>query len=145
MTVKERTQKKWLQVRTALIALTVFLTACSDSGVPDGPSAILPVASMDAFREALDASHAGLVMVDLYADWCSPCKALEPVLEKIARTHTDRVTVYKVDVDKMRQVLRDYRVRGIPHVLFFREGRLVHRLVGLQPASAYERAVRRLS
>ena len=70
------------------------------------------------------------VVVDFYADWCPPCKMMEPVVDQIANEYLDRVTVGKLDVDVSAAVAMRYGVMGIPTLAYFNEGKLVDRLVG---------------
>ncbi|WP_280536320.1 thioredoxin [Halopenitus sp. POP-27] len=81
-----------------------------------------------SFEEEL-AGH-DLVLVDFYADWCGPCKMLEPVLEDVAATTP--ATVLKVDADVHQNLTGQYGVRGLPTLLLFRDGEPVERLVGAQ-------------
>ncbi|HEY4844667.1 MAG TPA: thioredoxin [Candidatus Dormibacteraeota bacterium] len=77
------------------------------------------------------------VIVDFYADWCGPCKMLSPVLEQLATEHTD-VKITKVNVDEEPALAERYRVRGIPYVAMFRDGKLAQQVVGYQPKAALE-------
>jgi len=77
------------------------------------------------------------VIVDFYADWCGPCKMLSPVLEQIAREHVD-VKITKVNVDEEPALAERYRVRGIPYVAMFRDGKLAEQVVGYRPKAALE-------
>jgi thioredoxin 1 len=77
------------------------------------------------------------VIVDFYADWCGPCKMLSPVLEQLALEHTD-VKIVKVNVDEEPLLAERYRVRGIPYVAMFRDGKLAQQVVGYQPKAALE-------
>ena len=82
-------------------------------------------------REVLQAP--GLVLVDLWAQWCAPCRAMGPVIDELARVADGRVTVGKLDVDQHPEVAERYGVRSIPTLLLFQEGRLVDRRVGALP------------
>ena len=75
------------------------------------------------------------VLVDLWATWCGPCLQLGPIIEQIAVDYGDRVVVAKMDVDENRQVVADFDVEGIPTMLFFKNGKLVTRLIGPRPRS----------
>jgi thioredoxin 1 len=70
------------------------------------------------------------VLVDFYADWCGPCKMMAPVIEQLATDYEGRVTVGKLDVDSAQEVAIRYRIMGVPTLGYFRDGKLVDRLVG---------------
>jgi thioredoxin 1 len=73
------------------------------------------------------------VLVDFYADWCGPCKWLNPHLEKVAREGEGRILVAKVDTDKAPELAQRYRIGSIPTVILFRNGGEVERSVGVEP------------
>ena len=73
------------------------------------------------------------VAVDFYAQWCGPCKALSPVLDKFAEGYAGRVKVAKVDIDSSPELAARFRIRGVPTMLFFRDGKVVDQVVGLLP------------
>lgn len=80
-----------------------------------------------------------LVLVDFYADWCGPCKMLEPTLEEIASDPD--VAVAKVDIDVHQQLAAQYNVQGVPNVVLFADGDPVDRIVGAQPKSRFQQAI----
>jgi len=73
------------------------------------------------------------VMVDVWAAWCGPCVRLAPTIDELAIEYEGRVTIAKLDLDQNQQTPTKYEVTGIPTMLFFKDGKLVHTLVGLQP------------
>ena len=78
----------------------------------------------------------GIVLVDFFATWCGPCKALAPTLEKLAPEFEGKVNIYKVDIDKSQQLASQYRVMSVPTMKIFKDGEVVEPIVGLQPESA---------
>ena len=89
------------------------------------------------FEETLVATP-GLVMVDFWAEWCSPCRAIAPVLEELAEASEGRVTLMKVDVDESPGLAARYEVRSIPTILFVKEGAVVERVVGAVPRAVLQ-------
>src|SRR5437762_6801844 len=70
------------------------------------------------------------VLVDFYADWCGPCKMMAPVVEEIAAEYHESLTVGKLNTDANASIAMRYNIMGIPTLGYFREGKLVDRLVG---------------
>jgi thioredoxin 1 len=89
------------------------------------------------FDEALVATQ-GLLMVDFWAEWCGPCRAIAPVLEELAEASEDRVVLVKVNVDESPALAARYEIRSIPTILFFKEGALVDRVVGAAPKAVLQ-------
>ena len=72
----------------------------------------------------------GIVVVDFYANWCGPCKILEPIIEKLSQ-EIDDVKFIKVDVDKHEEIARIYGIMSIPTLIFFKNGKQVNKHIGL--------------
>lgn len=79
----------------------------------------------------------GLKLVDFWAAWCGPCRAIAPTIESIASEQSDKVGVFKLDVDSNTQTPAKYQIRGIPTVLFFKDGVVVDRIVGAQSKDVF--------
>mgnify|MGYP004464848315 CR=1 FL=1 len=86
-------------------------------------------------------SSGKLVIVDLYATWCGPCKALAPILGEIAEKYADKVKVVKVNVDEEESLAAKMGVASIPTVIFFRNGQPVTSFVGLKSAAEIEKII----
>jgi thioredoxin 1 len=74
----------------------------------------------------------GVVLVDLWAEWCGPCRRIAPIVDELASQYDGRVTVAKLDVDANPNVPGRFGVRGIPTLLLFKNGELADTLVGLR-------------
>ena len=73
------------------------------------------------------------VVVDFWATWCGPCRALAPVVDEIATEYEGKVEVAKCNVDDCDEIAAQYSIRSIPTLLFFKNGQMVDRLVGAVP------------
>ena len=75
------------------------------------------------------------VLVDFWAEWCGPCKALAPALEEIAQTMGDKVTVAKLNIDENPRTTKNYGVKGIPTLMMFKNGQVAGTRIGNLPKS----------
>ena len=92
------------------------------------------VSDMTFEAEVLNAP--GPVLVDFWAEWCGPCKAIGPALEELAGEYAGKLTIAKVDIDSNPKTPTAYNVRGIPTMVMFKDGKPVSTKVGAAPKSA---------
>ena len=84
---------------------------------------------MSKFTDLIDSEVP--VLVDFFATWCGPCKMLAPVLKEVKDSLGNRVTILKIDVDKNKELADQYRVRGVPTMLLFQNGKQLWRQSGM--------------
>ena len=97
-----------------------------------------PLAVSDEEFEAKVLKSEVPVMVDFWAPWCGPCRSVAPILDELAGEYEGKVQIVKVNTDEHSQNAAKYGVRGIPTLIFFRDGEEVDRIVGAGPKSLYK-------
>jgi thioredoxin 1 len=78
------------------------------------------------------------VIVDFWAEWCGPCRAVSPILDQIAAEHADTIELVTLDVDENPQTAMDYQITSIPAMKVFQNGELVKTVIGAKPKTALE-------
>lgn len=78
------------------------------------------------------------VLVDFYADWCGPCKALAPIIDELADTYAGKAKICKLNIDEHRKLALNYKVMSIPTMFFFKGGEIKERVVGGLPKPVIE-------
>lgn len=94
----------------------------------------------EEFDEKISRSS-GIRVVDFGADWCAPCRALEPVLFELSEILKGKVEIYKVDIDKHPEIAAKFNIRSLPTVIIFKNGAILEQLIGYQPRSTYMSAL----
>ena len=84
---------------------------------------------MESFSEIINADQP--VLVDFYADWCGPCKAMNPVIREVAKSVQGKARVIKVDIDRSVEAAQAYQVQAVPTFVMFRNGKIVWRHSGM--------------
>jgi thioredoxin 1 len=93
-------------------------------------------------NEVLDSSTP--VLVDFWATWCAPCRAIAPALEDLATQYKGKVKIAKLDVDENQGVAQQYGIRSIPTLLMFKGGKVVEQLVGAVPKAKLEDTLKKV-
>ena len=105
-------------------------------------SQFLGVATDDNFEgEVLKSDKP--VLIDFWAPWCGPCKAIGPVVEELAEKFKDSVKIMKLNVDENQKTAVNYGVRSIPTLILFKEGKVLDTLIGLVPKKRLEDFVKK--
>jgi thioredoxin 1 len=84
---------------------------------------------MESFSELIKSETP--VLVDFYADWCGPCKAMSPVIKEVAKATQGKARVIKVDIDKSVQAAQAYQVQAVPTFIIFKKGNIIWRHSGM--------------
>ncbi len=83
-------------------------------------------------------------LIDFWAVWCGPCRMIEPIIEELAERYKDKAVIGKMNVDENYNVPVQYGIRAIPTILFFKDGEVVDRVVGVAPAAVLEEKLKKL-
>lgn len=94
------------------------------------------------FDEILSSNE--VVVADFWAEWCGPCKMVGPFIEQLSEEYAGKAAVGKIDIEENDDLATKYAIRNIPTVLFFKNGKVVDKMVGAAPKSAYEEKLKSL-
>ncbi|NLG15830.1 MAG: hypothetical protein GX556_00710 [Fibrobacter sp.] len=132
--------KRVINFLLVLLSAMPVIACISCSGIKGDTASeepVVPITSLDQFNTIIENSGNQLIAFDLYADWCMPCHVLAPTLNEVARENRSKVTIYKVDTDQFPQITAAFNVSGIPFVVFIKNKKAVHALLGVQPKESY--------
>lgn len=107
--------------------------------LPPVPSYDHPVEITDQSFEKEIIQHPGVVLLDCWAPWCGPCKAVAPVLEQLAKEYAGKVKIAKLNTDQNPQTASRFSIRSIPTMILFKNGQVVDTLIGALPKTEIEK------
>ncbi len=106
--------------------LTVALAGCGDSSKSEAT-----ITLTDENFEEMVLKSPQPVLVDFRADWCGPCRQMDPVIKQIAKKYAGKAVVGKLNIDDNPEITRKYKITGIPAFLIFKDGRVIEEFVGV--------------
>jgi thioredoxin 1 len=107
----------------------------------DQPQGDLPMSTRDVTDATFEAEvlkNEKTIMVDFWAEWCGPCRAVSPILDAIASEHSDKLEIVKLNVDQNPETAMKYQITSIPAMKVFRGGEVVKTVIGAKPKPALE-------
>ncbi|MEI6774469.1 MAG: thioredoxin domain-containing protein [bacterium] len=100
---------------------------------------VIHISSVEEFKKEI-LEYKGVSIVDFRAERCGPCRMLGPIIEQLGEEHKD-IKVAKVDVDKQQQLAGTFQVSSIPVVFFLKDGQVVDKVIGANPATVYKEKI----
>ncbi len=105
-------------------------------------SAVKEIKEDDFKKEVLESNKP--VLVDFWAEWCGPCKRMEPVIEALSKEFKDNIKFFKLNVDENPSITYEYGVRSIPTFFLFKNGEVVDRVIGVTSRKELSKRLKRL-
>lgn len=99
------------------------------------------IGSYDYLDSLVENTPGKLLVFDMYADWCVPCRVLAPTYDTLAKTHAANAVFYRVDVQRHQDIAEAFRVQSIPLVVFIKDKEVIHSISGLNPRDNYEKVI----
>ena len=126
--------KKSIYLVLLVVSVALGIISCKSNAADEN----IVTLTADNFNEQI---ATGVVLVDFWATWCMPCKAMAPVIDEIASQTTGKIKVGKVDIDKNGLLARQFGIQAIPTLVIFKDGKQVETLVGMQSKESIVQAL----
>lgn len=117
----------------------LFLFSCGKSSDQKVFEKLPPVATQHELDSVSALAGSKMIVLDLYADWCMPCRLLAPTLHELSQKYKGKAAFYRINIDQCFELAQSFGVRGIPYVVFMKAGKPVYSLTGLNPKENYEK------
>lgn len=128
-----------------LISVSLLFPAVScskkNSDTVDQTSSVKIISSMNELNRIISDNNAKMLVFDLYADWCIPCKILAPAFSSLSEAYKDQAIFYRINIDNNPDIAAAFGVQGIPYVVFIRNKKPIYALTGVNPKESYERVL----
>ena len=126
--------KKSIYLVLLVVSVALGIISCKSNAADEN----IVTLTTDNFNEQI---ATGVVLVDFWATWCMPCKAMAPIIDEIASQTTGKIKVGKVDIDKNGLLARQFGIQAIPTLVIFKDGKQVETLVGMQSKESIVQAL----
>jgi thioredoxin 1 len=113
----------------------------TEQPTPASSEDVKVIGSLDELNSIVKNTPGKLLVFDLYADWCMPCKLLAPTYDSIAKLYAQNASFYRVNVQHQQEIASAFRVQSIPLVVFIKDNEVVHSVTGLNPREHYEKVL----
>lgn len=134
-------------MKKLILILSLFLIfACKqeNQNADNTKQTARPYKDFASFKSELDSQPDKIHLIDLYADWCVPCQFLSPILEKTSEKYSKDVILTKVNIDMEPAIREHFKVRGIPMVIFYYQGRWRDTILGVKDQNTYNNIIETL-
>lgn len=101
----------------------------------------MPVELTDANFQEKVLNSDKLSVIDFWAEWCGPCRAIGPIIEELSKEYSEKINVGKVNVDHNPQLSVNYGITSIPAILFVKDGKVIDKLIGAQPKGNFVKKI----
>ncbi len=108
------------------------------------PSDVLHPTNSAEFDKIMADYPKGYLFVDVYTDWCGPCKRFAPIFKEIQSMYKDKAVFVKLNLEEAREIGERYKITAIPTLLFFKDGQMVKQVVGAMPKGEYINTIEKI-
>lgn len=140
----KKNSKRCLIVAAIITFLLLAVTFCSNKGSANSQnnsSSVKTISSINELNLIINNNETKMLVIDLYADWCLPCKVLSPIFVSLSAAYKDQAIFLKIDIDKNPDIAAAFGVQRIPYVVFIRNKKTIYALSGVNPKESYEKVL----